>query len=42
MSEQILENYRAQTILQPIAAPSILGLYGFAGATLMVSAHLAG
>lgn len=27
--------------LQPIAAPSILGLYGFAGATFMVAAHMA-
>jgi succinate-acetate transporter protein len=32
----------AQIYLQPIAAPSILGLYGFAGATLIVAAHLAG
>ena len=32
----------AQTFLQPIAAPSILGLYGFAGATFMVAANLAG
>jgi len=28
--------------LQPIAAPSILGLYGFAGATFMVAANFAG
>lgn len=28
--------------LQPLAAPSILGLFGFAGATFMVAAHLAG
>jgi succinate-acetate transporter protein len=28
--------------LQPVAAPSILGLYGFAVSTLMVSANLAG
>lgn len=28
--------------LQPVAAPSILGLFGFAGATFMVAAHLAG
>ena len=28
--------------LQPIAAPSILVLFGFAGATFMVSAHIAG
>lgn len=27
--------------LQPIAAPSILGLYGFAGATFMVAANMA-
>lgn len=31
-----------RTFLQPIAAPSILGLYGFAGATFMVTAYLAG
>ena len=31
----------AQAFLQPIAAPSILGLYGFAGATFMVAANLA-
>jgi succinate-acetate transporter protein len=29
-------------VLQPIAAPSILGLFGFAGATFIVAAHLAG
>jgi succinate-acetate transporter protein len=36
--------WRAQTrvFLQPIAAPSILGLFGFAGATFMVAANLAG
>lgn len=27
--------------LQPVAPPSILGLYGFAGATFMVAAHMA-
>jgi succinate-acetate transporter protein len=32
----------AQVFLQPIAAPSILGLYGFAGATFLVAANLAG
>jgi succinate-acetate transporter protein len=32
----------AQAFLQPIAAPSILGLYGLAGATFMVGANLAG
>jgi uncharacterized protein len=31
----------AQIYLQPIAAPSILGLFGFAGATFMVAAHMA-
>ena len=32
---------RAEVLLQPIAAPSILGLYGFAAATFMVAAHIA-
>jgi len=32
---------KAQISLQPIAAPSILGLYGLAGATFMVAAHMA-
>ena len=32
----------AHVALQPIAAPSILGLFGFAGATFMVAANLAG
>ncbi len=31
-----------RVMLQPIAAPSILGLFGFAGATFVVAAHLAG
>jgi succinate-acetate transporter protein len=31
----------AQIVLQPIAAPSILGLYGFAGATFIVAANMA-
>jgi hypothetical protein len=31
-----------QISLQPVAAPSILGLYGFAAATFMVAANLAG
>lgn len=31
----------ARIFLQPIAAPSILGLFGFAGATFIVAAHLA-
>jgi len=33
---------RSRIFLRPIAAPSILGLFGFAGATFIVSAHLAG
>lgn len=38
-----MTNAEAQprVFLQPIAAPSILGLYGFAGATFMVAAHMA-
>jgi uncharacterized protein len=32
----------ARIFLQPIAAPSVLGLFGFAGATFMVSTNLAG
>lgn len=31
----------ARIYLQPLAAPSILGLYGFAGATFMVAARMA-
>jgi succinate-acetate transporter protein len=39
-----LAEWRASTrvFLQPIAAPSILGLFGFAAATFMVAAHIAG
>jgi uncharacterized protein len=33
---------RARIYLQPIAGPSILGLFGFAGATFMVAANMAG
>lgn len=33
-------NIRPRVFLQPIAAPSILGLYGLAGATFMVAAHM--
>jgi uncharacterized protein len=41
-TEQVAD-WRGATrvFLQPIAAPSILGLFGFAGATFMVAAHLA-
>ena len=39
---QISENQpRAEVLLQPFAAPSILGLYGFAAATFMVAANIA-
>lgn len=31
-----------RVVLQPIAAPSVLGLFGFATATFMVAAHIAG
>lgn len=39
-----IQAWRSQTrvFLQPIAAPSILGLFGFAGATFMVAANMAG
>jgi succinate-acetate transporter protein len=33
---------RTRVFLRPIAAPSILGLFGFAGATFMVATYLAG
>ncbi|HWE80416.1 MAG TPA: GPR1/FUN34/YaaH family transporter [Gaiellaceae bacterium] len=32
----------ARVFLQPIAPPSILGLYGFAGATFVIASHMAG
>ncbi len=41
-NQEIRTEKDAQVFLQPIAAPSILGLYGFAGATFMVSAWMAG
>ena len=42
MSAEISETGpHTQIYLQPIAAPSILGLYGLAGATFMVAAHMA-
>jgi uncharacterized protein len=33
---------RSRIVLTPVAAPSILGLFGFAGATFMVASLLAG
>ncbi len=41
MPEKLEERPQAHIWLQPVAAPSILGLYGFAGATFMVAAHMA-
>lgn len=45
MSSDELEAYwteRSRIVLSPVAAPSILGLFGFMGATLMVAAWMAG
>lgn len=42
MEIEVKEATPARIYLQPIAAPSILGLYGFAGATFMVAANMAG
>ncbi len=39
--ERVEERPQTRIWLQPVAAPSILGLYGFAGATFMVAAHMA-
>ena len=36
------DGFAARVFLQPIAAPSILGLAGFAGATFIVASNLAG
>ena len=40
-NEELTTDTHARIYLQPIAAPSILGLYGLAGATFMVAAHMA-
>ena len=40
--ERAWDGIPARIFLQPIAAPSILGLYAFMGATLIVAAHMAG
>lgn len=42
MTEQQVNENQVRTVLQPIAAPSILGLYAFTGSTFIVSAYLAG
>ena len=36
------DSVQTRVVLQPVAAPSILGLFGFAGATLIVAGNLAG
>jgi len=41
ISQQPEAQAPASVFLQPIAAPSILGLYGFAGATFIVAANMA-
>lgn len=41
MEQDISSGPKARIYLQPIAAPSILGFYGLAGATFMVAAHWA-
>lgn len=42
MAERSDREPEARVYLQPIAAPSALGLYGFAGATLILASHVAG
>ena len=41
MPQKMEERPQTHIWTQPLAAPSILGLYGFAGATFMVAAHMA-
>ncbi len=41
MPQREEERMPGQVFLQPVAAPSILGLYGFAGATFIVAANMA-
>ncbi len=40
--ERYWDGIPARIVLQPVAAPSILGLFGFAGATFLVAANMAG
>ncbi|HET9091496.1 MAG TPA: GPR1/FUN34/YaaH family transporter [Acidimicrobiales bacterium] len=42
LSEHEVWEHRARVVLSPVAAPSILGLFGFAAATLIVASNLAG
>jgi succinate-acetate transporter protein len=42
IEEAAHDGFATRVFLQPIAAPSILGLFGFAAATFMVAANVAG
>src|SRR3954447_18858172 len=42
IEEASREGFAPRIVLQPLAAPSILGLFGFAGATFIVAANIAG
>jgi succinate-acetate transporter protein len=39
---ELRDGFAPRVVLQPIAAPSILGLFGFAGATFIVASNVAG
>jgi uncharacterized protein len=41
LTEKLRSDAQPRVVLQPIAAPSVLGLYGLAGATFMVAAQMA-
>lgn len=41
-AEYLFWRERSRVVLSPVSAPSVLGLFGFAAATLMVSGNLAG
>src|SRR4051812_19689486 len=42
LAADAVDGLATRVFLQPIAAPSILGLFGFAGATFIVASQLAG
>ena len=42
LSDHSTDGVATRVFLQPVAAPSILGLFGFAGATFIVAANVAG
>jgi succinate-acetate transporter protein len=42
LSDHSADGVATRVFLQPVAAPSILGLFGFAGATFIVAANVAG